>query len=44
MFDKLYLMFGPDPFDGLRDGAVICVCFQATRTAMVGGLSRKFSL
>lgn len=22
MFDKLYFMFGPDPFDGLRDGAV----------------------
>lgn len=32
MFDKLYLMFGSVPFDGLRDGAVICVCFQATRT------------
>lgn len=44
MFDKLDLMFGPDPFDGLRDGSVISVCFQAARTAMVGGLSRKFSL
>lgn len=44
MFDKLYLMFGPDPFEGLRDGSVISVCFQAARTAMVGGLSWKFSL